>query len=77
MGRNLDSPFPDSESDEMLANQFADFFMEKIKRIRDSLEAHPTYDPQATAKAFMCTFEQVTEKEVPNCIRQMASKSCQ
>ena len=36
-GRNLDSPFPDLESDEIIANEFADFFMEKIKRIRDSL----------------------------------------
>ena len=38
IGRNLDSPFPDSESDEMLANEFTDFFMENIKRIRDSLK---------------------------------------
>ena len=77
MGRNLDSPFPDTESNEMLANEFADFFMEKIKRIRDSLEVHPTYDPQATAKAFMYKVEQVTEKEVTKCIREMASKSCE
>ena len=38
MGSNLDSPFSDSESNAMLANEFADFFMEKIKRIRDSLK---------------------------------------
>ena len=77
MGRNLDSPFSDSESDELLANEFADFFIEKIMRIRDSLEAHPTYDTQATAKVFMCRFEQVTKKEVTNCIREMASKPCE
>ena len=74
--RNLYSPFPNSESDEMLANEFADFSMEKIKRIRDSLEVHPTYHQQAIAKAFMCKFEQVTKKEVIKCIREMASKSC-
>ena len=50
--------------------------MEKIKTIRDSLERHPTYDPQETAKAFMCKFEQVTKKDVAKCIREMASKSC-
>ena len=76
MDGNLDSPFLDSESDEMLANEFADFFMEKIKRTRDSLEAHSTHDPQAIAKSFMCKFEQVTKKEVAKCIREMASKSC-
>ena len=75
--RNVGTPFPDSESDEMLANQFADFFMENIKTIRDSLERHPTYNPQETAKAFMCKFEQVTEREVVRCIRNMASKSCE
>ena len=76
MGRNLDSLFLDSESNEMLANEFADFFMEKIKRIRNSLEVHLTYDPHATAKAFMCNFEQVTKKDVAKCIWEMASKSC-
>ena len=45
MGGNLGFSFPDSISDEMLANQFADFFMEKIKRIRDNLETHPIYNP--------------------------------
>ena len=74
---NLDSPFPDSESIKMLANVFTDFFMEKIKRIRDNLEVYPTYDPQATAKAFMCKFEKVTKKEVAKCNREMASKSCE
>ena len=31
--RNIATPFPDSESNEMLANQFADYFMEKIRAI--------------------------------------------
>ena len=35
--RNVITPSPDSESDEMLANHFVDFFIEKIKTIRDSL----------------------------------------
>ena len=51
--------------------------MEKIKRIRNSLKVHPTYNPQVTAKAFMYKFEQVTIKEVTKCIREMASKSCE
>ena len=71
--RNVVTPFPDSESDEMLAHQFVDFFLEKIKTIRDSLGRHP----QETAKALMCKFEQVTETEVLRCIRNMASKLCE
>ena len=42
MCRNVVTPLSDSGSDEMLANQFADFFMEKIRTIRDSLVKHPT-----------------------------------
>ena len=61
----------------MLANQFADFFMETIRTIRDSLEGHQIYNPQETAKVSMCKFEQVKESEVARCIRNMASKSCE
>ena len=75
--RNIVTPFPDSESNEMLANQFAYYFTEKIKAIRVRLEEHPTYKPQGTAKAFMSKFQRVTESEVAKCIRSMASKSCE
>ena len=51
--------------------------MEKIREIRASLEEHPIYNPQETAKAFMSKFDWVTEKEVARCIRNMASKSCE
>ena len=30
----------DAESDEALANTFADYFMEKIRKIRDELQSH-------------------------------------
>ena len=75
--RNIITPFPDSENDEMLANQFADYFMEKIRAIRASLEEHTIYNPHETTKAFISKFDQVTESEVPRCIRNMASKSCE
>ena len=39
-----ENPLPNSESDEELANNFADFFIHKIQKIRDSLEHHPKYD---------------------------------
>ena len=70
--RNIVTPFPDSENDEMLANQFVDYFMEKISAIRASLEEHPIYNPHETAKAFISKFDQVTESA-----RNMASKSCE
>ena len=47
----------------MLANQFADYFMEKIRAIRARLEEHPIYNQHDTAKAFMSKFDWVTESQ--------------
>ena len=38
-----ENPLPPNQSDEDLANMFADFFMEKIEKIRSSLDGHPKY----------------------------------
>ena len=51
--------------------------MEKIRAIRASLEEHPIYNSQETAKVVMSKFDQVTDGEVARCIRNMASKSCE
>ena len=75
--RNIVTPFPDSVSDELLTNQFADYFMEIIRAIRDGLGGYPIYNQHQTANAFMCKFDQVAESEVARCIRNMASKSCE
>ena len=37
MGRTSENPMPKGELDDQLAENFVDFFMEKIKKIRDSL----------------------------------------
>ena len=39
------------------------------QEIRDSLEVHPTYNPQVTAKAFMCKLNRLPKKKVTQCIR--------
>ena len=75
--RRTVTPFPDSENDVTLANEFANYFMEKIRVIRSRLEKHPMYKPQETTNAFISKFETVSESEVAECIRSMASKSCE
>ena len=37
------NPLPKASSEEELANQFADYFMNKIKNIREALEKYPEY----------------------------------
>ena len=40
-----DNPLPDSESNRDLADKFADYFMEKINKIRDALKDKLLYQP--------------------------------
>ena len=46
MGTSQENPLPDNDNPEDLTNELADFFMDKIGKIRDSLADKPTYNPQ-------------------------------
>ena len=35
---------PETSSEDKLAEDFADFFIYKIQKIRDALDYHPTYE---------------------------------
>ena len=42
-----ENPLPRTyDNDEEMANAFADYFMDKIKGIQNSLEHHPIYQPK-------------------------------
>ena len=43
MGTNPENPLPKSDNMEKLADKFADFFLEKIQKIRSELDEHPIY----------------------------------
>ena len=45
MGTSSDNPLPNHTSNKDLAEEFADFFMDKIQKIRDNLIGNPTYEP--------------------------------
>ena len=70
-----DNPMPDAESDEALANTFADYFMKKISKIRDELHSHPEYSPEHR-DIDQLVFHPVSAEYISKEIRQMASKSC-
>ena len=36
---------PDTTDEKQLVEEFAEFFMGKIKKIHDVLDSHPMYDP--------------------------------
>ena len=65
--KHLRKPLPEAESDEELANNFADFFIQKIQKIRDSLEHHLKYDPSKSTtrqREVIRQFREVSDDEV-------------
>ena len=76
-GQSSENLFPEAESDEVLANQFVEYFIQKIEKIHDQLNNTPTYHPGDTAVPQLRKFRQMTEAEVLNIINSMHSKSCE
>ena len=77
-GNISENPLPDSESDEEVANDFSDFFIQKIQKIRDSLKIHQKYDPSKSTTRLgqvLRQFREVSEDEVKKIINGMATKS--
>ena len=69
---------PSNESDKALADQFASFFQNKIKRIRDTFipsgtvkDVHPSLDPPK-----ITAFTEVPQDTVDKIIRNSSMKSC-
>ena len=45
MGTTSSNPLPNHTNDKLLANEFTDFFMNNIQKIRDNLTESPVYQP--------------------------------
>ena len=59
-------------------NAFADYFMDKIKGIRNSLAHHPIYQANSSGhiKSRLTEFNEIPEEDIKNTIPTMATKSC-
>ena len=71
------NPLPEHNDSKQLANEFADFFMEKKKKIRNSLDAHPIFNPHGPAKASFDSFKPVSIDDIVQLVRSMPTKSCE
>ena len=76
-GRVKINPMPPGKSDQLLANEFAEYFLNKIDKIRDDLVSSQTYLPTPRDVAQLSSFQTTTEEEVINIIRSMPTKSCE
>ena len=59
-GTKIDNPMPEHTDEGQLADEFADFFMGKIKTIHDSLAEHPIYSLHGPAEASLNQFRSVS-----------------
>ena len=76
MVTSSNNPLPNHTSDKDLAEEFADFFMDKIQKIRDNLTQNPTYKPAKKSKARLTEFSPFNQTEVKEIILSMKIKSC-
>ena len=75
MGTSSENPLPNHTSDKDLAEEFADFFMNKIQ-IRDNLTRYLTYEPTKKITTRLAEFWPFEQTEVKKIILSMKSKSC-
>ena len=64
IGRSSENLMPKSDSDELLAEECADYFIAKIRKICNSLENHPIYKPVHLDIDLLKEFQLLTEQEV-------------
>ena len=71
MGTNPENPLPKSENMEKLADEFADFFLEKIQKIRSELDEHIIYQPERCNVQKLAEFCPMHDKEILKVMYEM------
>ena len=78
-GKRSLNPLPNSDNDKDLADNFANYFIDKIRNVRDQLDEYPKYDPKEEAKDIptpLGIFNQIAAEDIMSIVGSMASKSC-
>ena len=77
-GTKAQNPMPDNTGDEKLANNFANYFIQKIQKIWDNLDDYPKFKPRRDSTITpLKKFEPTTGDEVTKIIKKMKTKSCE
>ena len=78
-GVKRENPVPDCKSDKDLAEHFAEFFTNKIEKIRDSLDLiDPLFDPlYQTIQQYLSTFHPIEESGIRKLLSKLKTKSCE
>ena len=76
-GVRKENPLPKCVTDKGLANEFADFFLDKILKIRKELDSKHLYIPYDQVDVVFNEFTTVSEEYIRKTILAMPSKSCE
>ena len=76
LGNTKENPLPPGRTSSQLAEEFADFFLNKIQRIREKLKDTPAYQPTQLDIPQLRKFTPVTKKQLWKIISNMPSKTC-
>ena len=79
--KNQDNPMPPGKNNQKLADEFADFFMDKISNIRIKIQQVPLSDiphiEQRQYKKQLTTFRELTEEDVKVLLKKSLDKHCE
>ena len=76
-GINTDNPLSSHDSDESLANHFADYFTSKIDKICENFIGIPAFAPEVTDALIFKKFAPFTPGQVTKIVADMQTKSCE
>ena len=71
------NPLQDSSSQEELANKFADFFINKIKKIRSQFQHSNLYTPPSWNCTNLTQFRPISEEETMEALNSMKKTMCE
>ena len=71
-----DNPLPDCSSHEELANKFADFFIDKIEKIRSQFQQSRMYTPPSWKCKNITQFRPISDEETLKILNNMRKTTC-
>ena len=77
LGDKNENQLPTGTTDSQLAADFADFFLNKIDRIREEFTNIPAYQPNEGDTSKFKNFTPITQNQLEKTIKTMPTKSCQ
>ena len=76
-GTAKQNPLPEATSEQAQADSFADYFLQKIVNIRESLKEYACYCPSGECEGQLSIFQPVTEDDVRKIIASLSTKTCE